>query len=91
MDESRRQVGQERFLHASVELKNGCRLANCRIHDLAREGRGSCLQPCRHPDFERRVRALPADRARDCLRRKLRHGANRTIHVVGQRWLSRPL
>ena len=70
MDESRRPIPQKRFLHARAKLNNGRKLANCRVHDLAREGRGSCLQPRHRPDFERRARALPTDRAlRDYLRR----------------------
>jgi hypothetical protein len=64
MDEGRRQIHQERFLRARVELNNARKLANCRIHDLARVGCRSCLRPRDHPDFERRIRALPADRTR---------------------------
>ena len=45
MDESRRQISQERCLHARVEVNNGRKRANCRLHDLARMGRRFCLQP----------------------------------------------
>jgi hypothetical protein len=51
MDERRRAIRQERFLHGRVA--RGRKPANCRIHNIAHEARGSSRPaPPYSPDFE---------------------------------------
>jgi hypothetical protein len=42
MDEPRRAIRQECFLHGRVDLNNGRKPMNCRIHNIRHEERGCC-------------------------------------------------
>ena len=42
MGEPRRAIHQGRFLHGRVDLNNGRKPMNCRIHNIRHEERGCC-------------------------------------------------